>query len=117
MKSKALMAGFRAYVKKTTVKFTGDEEGVALVYAQDQFKLDFKRGTVKLVGVYGLLEVPALKGWNNGPIDWIGDLVQYERHQLVFGRGDPWGEEGIRLLPSTQGVIRAVPLLVALGAD
>lgn len=118
MKAKAVLTGYRSYVAANpTASFSGEEPDVALVYGEDQYKLDFRRGIIKLAGVPGALEVPGLAGWNSGPIEWVGDLVQYEHHQLVFGRGDPWSLAGQLLLPFKHGVIRAVPLLVALGAE
>lgn len=86
MKSKSILKEFSTYIHAHPDSYDQNRQN-AVLYGTDEFKLDFKKRSVKLDSL-GWVECPSLQDTDNP--DWIALFMLGGKFVMDFGKGNPF---------------------------
>lgn len=112
MKAKKLVELFNIYSTVHPNRPEHSDSPVALLFAVDEVKIDYRRGRIRLPQ-FGWQSCPEMVGYS-GNIDWVAVCKEGEGWALAFGEGSPF--EAADVLPTENGYILAVPAVLSFAA-
>lgn len=112
MKAKRLIELFNIYSTVHPNRPEHSDQPVALLFAADEIKIDYRRGRVRLPQ-FGWQSCAEMVGYS-GTIDWVAVCKEGDDWVLAFGEGSPF--EASHVLPTENGYILAVPACLSFAA-
>jgi hypothetical protein len=112
MNSQLIAEQWTAYMaaNKGNIAPLSNTEPFAVLFAKEEVRIDEETGRFFLptIGWIDQTELPDLAAY-----DWIAMVEDGEGSSFILGEGSPFADEMIDVLPSIDGVIRAIPASIS----